>query len=95
MTLAVEKHTPASPPEVHLWSAVLMQALLDATSYAVESETGAGRKNRHLARRWLRTNSSDFQRVCIMAGVNPDVVRARADQMSKLGWYRSLLQELQ
>lgn len=91
MTLAVEKHTPKSPPEVQLWSAVLMQALLDATSSATASEMGAGRVNRHRARRWLRSNCHDFQRVCVMAGINPDVMKARADQMSKAGWHRILL----
>jgi hypothetical protein len=69
-------------PERLLWCAVLDRALADATDQVGTIGSEAERQRvRAEARRWFRTNGTDFRRACEDAGYDPDVVRRRALQM--------------
>jgi hypothetical protein len=68
-----------SLPERRLMQAVILNAIGDATGrkgdtrrpYHVE-------KDKREAIRWIAEAGPDFQRVCELAGMSPDMVRARA-----------------
>lgn len=59
-------------PENHLWQAVLLQAVTDAT---YRGETEALCRARHEADVWIRRGSKDFYQVCNLALIDPDFVR--------------------
>jgi hypothetical protein len=42
--------------------------------------------NRDHARAWLLGNSEDFREVCHMAGLDPDAVRVKAEEMAARNW---------
>ncbi|MER2263886.1 hypothetical protein [Methylobacterium oxalidis] len=62
--------------ELHLWRAVVQQALADATTH-----TYSHRRARAEARRWLTTPSEDFNDVCLLAGLEPSQVRDHAKKL--------------
>lgn len=74
--------------DVALWSAVILQAIDDATMTVADPKPGAsaGRlselrnktKARDDARRWLLEPNRDFDAVCGLAGLEPVQVRAYA-----------------
>lgn len=63
--------------ERSMWVAVITQAMMDALSRSRKAEE---QFNKFEATRWLTGNSSDFRNVCLMAGMDPDYVRARAQK---------------
>jgi hypothetical protein len=58
-----------------MWRAVIVQALMDASSTSKKSEPEVWRRE---ALVWLRGNSADFYTVCYHAGLEPDYVREMA-----------------
>lgn len=68
-----------------LWQSVIIQAVRDATSRA--HRTTRDRKElrvaRHRARLWLRGQTRDFHHVCMLAGIEPEVVREWWQHKSK------------
>jgi hypothetical protein len=61
-------------PEQSLWFRVITQSIRDA----VYTGTYAARiADRELADHWLRHDEVDFRRVCVYAGVDPDMLRYR------------------
>lgn len=75
--------------ESALWSAVVSQAISDATAN-VSSVGPSGYKTavllRDQARRWLLSGSKDFRLVCEFAGLEPDAVRERVRVLEQRGW---------
>jgi hypothetical protein len=69
--------------EIRLWSAVIAQALHDATC---PHETDEARQDRDDARCWLTGNDTDFSLVCHLAGLEPDAVCEAVLKMAALGW---------
>jgi hypothetical protein len=66
-------------PERNLWVAVIRQALYDAAVIAwINSPL-----DRYLARRWLKGDSQDFQMVCDLAGIHPDMLRRLASKIDQ------------
>ncbi|MDH5796430.1 MAG: hypothetical protein OEY79_02695 [Anaplasmataceae bacterium] len=58
-----------------VWRAVILQAICDATSYAVRTESKIEKYN---AREWLIGMSEEFKMVCSMAEYCPYYVRKKA-----------------
>lgn len=91
-----------STPEVHLWRAVIVQAMTDATmnvrlfdgpTTSKQSKIVENIRERADSRRWLLDNSRDFRRVCELAMLDPAAVRDSAMKLSKDGWPRSMTKE--
>lgn len=61
--------------EIALWKAVIMQALVDASSRSAKWEA---RQQKVEALSWLRGTSRDFITVCQLAEMDPDYVRKMA-----------------
>jgi hypothetical protein len=64
-----------------LWSAVILQALDDATMPAWAQEPNSRKLSRTQAREWLTKPNRDFDFVCGAAGVEPWQIRAKAAQL--------------
>lgn len=58
-----------------LWLSVIIQATRDATNRLTAKSDRSAIVWRNQARAWLRSNSEQFQDVCMMAGVDPSIVR--------------------
>jgi hypothetical protein len=69
--------------EIRLWSAVIAQALHDATC---PHENDEARRDREEARCWLTGNDADLNVVCQLAGLEPDAVREAVLQLEARGW---------
>ena len=67
----IEPHNPAAK-EQSVWRAVIVQALMDASS---NSEKTENLQSKHDALIWLRGNSKDFLTVCDYAGFEPSFVK--------------------
>ena len=63
-----------------LWKAVILQAVIDATSNYKRKEYQLEKEK---ARLWLSNLSNDFINVCFMAGCDPRYVQARARNVLK------------
>lgn len=63
--------------EQALWTAVITQALMDASSGSAKSDA---RKDKNRALHWLETADLDFQDVCDLAGLDPSYVTHRAQR---------------
>lgn len=63
--------------EQALWTAVITQALMDASSGSAKSDA---RKDKIRALHWLESADPDFQDVCDLAGLDPSYVTHRAQQ---------------
>lgn len=76
--------------EITLWRAVIEVAIIDACSAVRGSAKteNARRIDRQRARDWLLSNSKDFLDVCEYAGVVPDAIRRRANELHESGWPR-------
>lgn len=78
-----------SDQEKRLWVSVVTQAIVDATSsksITVKSAKSRRRERtaiRDLARGWLLSRSVDFDMVCELADLNPDMVRDKAIELIK------------
>jgi hypothetical protein len=74
-------------PYRSLWSAVITQALTDARSNSKKKEL---RKYKAEGKAWLFGGSTDFETVCIMAGMNPKYVKNKARNAvnSSIKWRR-------
>jgi hypothetical protein len=70
---------PAHSPEIHLWTSVVQQSLIDATSPTPSRE-------RDEARRWWSEPSWDFNFVCDLAGLDPFAARLKASLLARKGW---------
>ncbi|MEI8394906.1 MAG: hypothetical protein WCF85_09240 [Rhodospirillaceae bacterium] len=71
--------------EMALWRAVVLQALQDATlgmhnptSRKPRRPSASHRAHAHVAREWLLGGGAQLHRVCDMAGLDPEAVRATA-----------------
>lgn len=73
----------------HLWCSILERIFSDACHSLNGPESEADRLTCQRARDWLFTDSSDFERVCHFAGIEPDVVRGYAARLAAQGWYRT------
>lgn len=62
-------------PDRRLWQAVILQAVIDATSQARDAGECSQRRD---ARKWFEAAGPDFQDVCEQAGVNPCLIRKQA-----------------
>lgn len=67
-------------PERALWTAVVIQALSDAT--------GIERLPRDAARLWLLAGGRDFATVCGLAGIEASALRRYARALARRGWPR-------
>src|SRR6266498_789106 len=83
MLLVMSDHLDATGPELHLWRAVIAQAISDAqlTGHRKESKRASSE-----ARIWLLGDSKDFRFVCHMALLEPDAVREYAEKLAKMNW---------
>lgn len=63
--------------EQALWTAVITQALMDASSGSAKSDA---RKDKTRALHWLASADLDFQDVCDLAGLDPSYVTHRAQR---------------
>jgi hypothetical protein len=61
--------------EQAMWRAVIVQALMDASSNSAKKENLQAKQE---ALVWLRGNSADFATVCYYAGFEPDFVKMMA-----------------
>lgn len=61
--------------ELHLWRAVIAQALDDATSTRF---TRTASLDRRQARAWFKSAGPDFTETCALAGLDPEAVRNHA-----------------
>lgn len=61
--------------EESLWKAVIMQALVDATTCQTQDDSARSRLE---AMRWLTNNNPDFLDVCLRACLDPNQVRVMA-----------------
>lgn len=68
-------------PEVRLYKAIIIQAIIDASNNSYESEA---RKAEIDAKIWLFGNSSDFYRTCFYADISPDHVMKIAKELIRL-----------
>lgn len=88
-------------PEVHLWRAVITQAIGDATLilhppkmtegkekafYFLEKAMKENIRERDKARDWLLGNSRNFRTACEMAMLDPDAVREAAEELQRQEW---------
>lgn len=62
---------------VVLWRNVIRQALYDATMKLRHDEL----HHADIAVDWLLNDDDDFYDVCFMAGIDPDVLRAKAREV--------------
>ena len=69
----------ASPPEMELWRAVLMQARSDLMGQSSLSKSLAALE-RYRVMQW--TGSQDFYTVCNLAGLNPVATMAAFDALA-------------
>ena len=74
--LIVEPHN-YSGSEQGVWRAVIVQALMDASSNSAKKENLQAKEE---ALVWLRGNSVDFASVCYFAGFEPEFVKQMAKQ---------------
>jgi hypothetical protein len=58
-------------PESALYKAVIMQMIIDASNVSKDPKASLNEKR---AKAWLFANNEDFQTVCIMAEIDPQVV---------------------
>lgn len=66
-------------PDTSLWAAVVMQAIVDATSNTMHGmRLEQVERVRSEARVWLTRPNPDFSAVCVSAGLNEEAVRAFA-----------------
>jgi hypothetical protein len=88
--------------ELHLWRAVVGQAMEDATGSVdrprstkpltpqqrreFETRRRVAVLERSRARDWLLHGGKDFQLVCHLAQLDPDAVRDKAQKMASKGW---------
>lgn len=77
---SIVRHDPPVPPEQALWTAVVIQAISDAT--------GTDRRTRNAARRWLLGGMSDLVTVCNLAGIEPSALRRYARTLARSDWPR-------
>jgi hypothetical protein len=96
----IQRDTKPPSPEVHLWRAVIAQAIYDATMKSRprrEDNPGVTRAqlseammqnqaNQIEARQWLTSNDHDFREVCQMALLDPNAVHEIAMRMKDKGW---------
>ena len=78
-----DEATPSSPSEAtlcerQLWCAVILHTLYDAAGRVSYTEKGDRERVRRDAIAWFEEADTDFQDVCWLADLAPDVVRARA-----------------
>lgn len=66
--------------ETALWRAVIVQALMDASSQSGKMEA---RYEKSKSCCWLTSYSDDFKTVCDLAGFPPEYVRHRSQQALK------------
>lgn len=60
---------------IHLWNAVILQAITDATTNYKRTEN---RMEKIRATTWLLQNNTDFPLICHLAGHSPSYVRTKA-----------------
>ena len=72
-------------PEQLLFLAVIYQALLDAMKERQKNDSEEVNRSRQEARRWFTvssgTTATDFEEVCLLAGVEPSVTRSFAKKI--------------
>ncbi len=68
--------------EQSMWRAVIVQALMDASSSSQKSEALTWKREAEI---WLRGNSPDFHTVCFYADLDPDFVREVAAKSLQKG----------
>ena len=68
--------------EQSLWRAVIVQALMDASSLSKKPEN---RQHKKEALIWLRGTSEDFHRVCHYAGFEPSCARQMIQEALERG----------
>ena len=72
-------------PEQLLFLAVIYQALLDAMKERQKNDSEEVNRSRQEARRWFTvssgTTATDFEEVCLLAGVEPNVTRSFAKKI--------------
>ena len=66
-----EAQSPDACDYAELWTAVIVQALRDATLPKASCATTQHRYDRRVAHFWLTGNGADFQSVCENAGIAP------------------------
>ncbi len=66
-----EMHNPTASQQ-SIWRAVIVQALMDASSNSKKTENLQSKREALI---WLRGNSKDFLTVCDYAGFEPSFVR--------------------
>lgn len=72
--------------EKDMWCAVIQQAFKDATLKRFEHDTQERDRERQHARSWLLGDSKSFRSVCDMAGIEPQVMTAKARELAATGW---------
>lgn len=75
---AVLPNEEPTPPEQRLFQAVIVQALVDATTEPNGTTKADKEWNRHRARQWFKVNGPDFRKVCHLAGFDPATVLRKA-----------------
>lgn len=74
-----------------LWTAVIVQAVMDAKSRSSKQEMAY---HRTMARHWLADDSEDFPTVCELAGMEPQAIRHKFHAAEARGfhWRNAALQ---
>jgi hypothetical protein len=76
-TVATVESLPGATPEQDLWIAVIKQAIYDYAFPRAISTVNERRRsvhNQRMAQAWIFL-SPDFEKVCTLAGIEPDRVR--------------------
>ncbi len=79
----VNDYNPTAAEQA-LWRAVVVQALMDASSMSKKAEMQQYRRE---AQVWLRGNSENFLTVCHYAGFDPECTREMIKQALSRGCY--------
>lgn len=89
-------------PEVHLFRAVIVQAMSDATmtlptlparTTKQDSHRVENQREQRDARAFLTGNSSHFRMICEFAMLDPAAIRDTALKMERAGWPKSMTKE--
>ncbi|KJV80914.1 hypothetical protein RHORCCE3_0092 [Rickettsia hoogstraalii str. RCCE3] len=67
-------------PDIALRSAIIMQAIIDATNTSTKKEATKAEYN---AKKWLFENNENFNATCLEIGIEPNYVRKTAKKLIK------------
>ena len=80
-----EQEAASKNPEQLLFLAVIYQALLDAMKERQKNDSEEVNRSRQEAKKWFTvssgTTATDFEEVCLLAGVEPNVTRSFAKKI--------------